>query len=200
MTNPTENQAAVNPSPSPNPDPDPTAILHLWFEQSTPKQWFTKSPAFDALIAKRFGAAVEDALAGHLDTWREESDHCLALILLLDQFTRHIYRDTPKAFSGDDQALILSQKTVERDWLQSCSTLYKRKFMLMPMMHSEDIRVQQAALPLFEQFTDADTLRFARRHAEIIERFGRFPHRNAIVGRPSSTEELTFLREPASSF
>ncbi len=192
----TENQAAINPSPN----HDPKAILHFWFEHSTPKQWFIKSHVFDDLIAWQFGDGVEDALVGRLTAWSEETADCLALILLLDQFTRHIYRDTPKAFAGDGQALILSQKTVERGWLQSCSSLHKRKFMLMPMMHSEDIRVQHSALPLFEQFTDADTLRFARRHKDIVARFGRFPHRNAILGRPSSTEELAFLREPGSSF
>jgi uncharacterized protein (DUF924 family) len=178
----------------------PDDILKFWFEQSTPKQWFTKSQAFDDVISHRFAGSISDALAGRLAAWCERADDNLALILLLDQFTRHIYRDSPSAFAGDAQALCLSQRALERGWLQSCGSLHRRKFMLMPMMHSEDLEVQQTALPLFEQFTDADTLRFAQRHEEIVARFGRFPHRNAALGRPSTDQERAFLQEPGSSF
>ena len=175
-------------------------ILRFWFEQTTPKQWFQKDTAFDDLIANRFGALVDLALAGEVLAWHKQPGENLALILLLDQFTRHIYRDTPRAFAGDDQALILSEQALQADWVQQCPDMNRRKFWLMPMMHSEAIDVQRASLALFERHTDADTLRFARRHCEIIERFGRFPHRNAILGRTSTEQEQSFLSQPGSSF
>jgi len=175
-------------------------VLQFWFEQSTPKQWFQKDAVFDRLIADRFGGEIERALAGDLQGWcNQPADH-LAQVLLLDQFTRHIYRNTPRAFAGDDQALRLSQEALGAGWVQQCPDINQRKFWLMPMMHSEEIDVQRASLPLFERHTDADTLRFARRHCEIIERFGRFPHRNAILGRTSSDDEQVFLAEPGSAF
>ena len=175
-------------------------ILQFWFEQSTPKQWFQKDAAFDRLIADRFGGWVELARAGALVDWRKQPANNLALVLVLDQFTRHVYRNTPCAFAGDEQALNLSQEALGLGWVQQCPDINQRKFWLMPMMHSEAIDVQRTSLPLFERHTDADTLRFARRHCEIIERFGRFPHRNAILGRTSTEDELAFLAEPGSSF
>lgn len=175
-------------------------VLRFWFEQSTPKQWFEKDPAFDREIANRFGALLELALAAELKSWHKQPTDNLALILLLDQFTRNIYRDTPLAFAGDERALALSEQAVQANWVQQCPDVHRRKFWLMPMMHSESVAVQRASLPLFERYTDADTLRFARRHCEIIERFGRFPHRNAILDRVSTEDERNFLTEPGSSF
>jgi uncharacterized protein (DUF924 family) len=124
----------------------------------------------------------------------------LTLILLLDQFTRHIYRDDPRAFSGDTQAIELAQRAVDQGWVASDGDLNHRRFYLMPMMHSEDLVVQRESIPLFANHTDQNTLHFAQRHLAIIERFGRFPHRNQVLGRKSTVDEQVFLAQPGSSF
>ena len=166
----------------------------------TPKQWFSKSDAFDRLIAERFSAVLAAALDGRMNGWGDHADGCLALILVLDQFTRHIYRDSPRAFVGDAHALRLSTHAVSVGWVANCAQVSHRQFFLMPMMHSEDVEVQRASLPLFETYTDSDTLWFAKRHCEIIERFGRFPHRNTTLGRISTADEIEFLKQPGSAF
>lgn len=180
--------------------PAPDTVLSFWFEQATPKQWFSKSRAFDQEIAERFGLLIEPALTGRLDHWAANRQDCLALILVLDQFTRQVHRDTPKAFAGDTHALRWCELALQSGWIHECGVLSYRQFFLMPMMHSEDVAVQRASLALFERFTDANTLSFAKRHCEIIERFGRFPHRNAVLGRVSTEAETAFLAQPRSSF
>ncbi|MFO7747206.1 MAG: DUF924 family protein [Orrella sp.] len=175
-------------------------VLQFWFEQTEPKQWFLKDLTFDALIEERFAHLVVRALDGELMSWSQDADACLALILLLDQFPRHIYRASAQAFAGDAQALELSQMAVKQGWVSESPNMNHRKFYLMPMMHSEELAVQRASLPLFSAHTDENTMRFARRHAEIIERFGRFPHRNQALGRISTQEEKAFLDQPGSSF
>lgn len=177
----------------------PQDILAFWFEESSPKQWFTKDKAFDSAIKSRFADTVSAALAGQQDRWADDLDGCLALIILLDQFTRNIFRDTPRAFSGDEMALALSLRCAERGYLDHEMEDY-RQFMLMPMMHSEDITIQDDSLPLFAAATGEMTYEYAVKHRDIVARFGRFPHRNAILGRPSSDEELAFLKQPGSSF
>lgn len=176
------------------------AILDFWFEQATPKQWFFKDLAFDALIEQRFGSWVRQALNQELTVWTRDADTSLALILLLDQFTRHIFRDAAQAFKGDPQALALSTLAVDRGWVADNQNINHRRFYLMPMMHSEEAAVQRASLALFAMHTDHDTLHFAQRHLAIIEKFGRFPHRNQALGRQSSSQELAFLAQPGSSF
>ena len=168
--------------------------------QSRPRQWFAKDPVFDALVGQRFLALSRQALAPELDAWAAEPSGGLALVLLLDQFPRQIWRDTAMAFAGASQALALSLKAVERGWLEAEPGQARRQFWLMPLMHSEDIAVQEAALPLFGRFSDLRTADFARRHRDVIARFGRFPHRNAALGRVSSAEELGFLQTPGSRF
>jgi uncharacterized protein (DUF924 family) len=175
-------------------------VLEFWFVQSRPRQWFAKDSAFDALLRERFLARTRQAIAGELDAWGTEPAGALALVLLLDQFPRQIWRDTAMAFAGDPQALALSQKAVELGWLEAEPEQARRQFWLMPLMHSEDLAVQEAALPLFERFSDPHTADFARRHRDVIARFGRFPHRNALLGRVSSAEELDFLQTPGSRF
>jgi uncharacterized protein (DUF924 family) len=175
-------------------------VLDFWYVQSRPRQWFAKDPAFDALVAERFLEATRAALAGHLDSWGGTSRTGLALVLLLDQFPRQIWRDTAMAFSGDTQALALSMRALECGWLEREAAPPRRQFWLMPLMHSEDLAVQEAALPLFERFSDPRTADFARRHRDVIARFGRFPHRNAALGRASSAQELAFLQSPGSRF
>jgi len=178
----------------------PAAILRFWFEETSPGQWFAKDPAVDALLRHRFLGLTEAALSGELTAWSAESPSALALVLLLDQFPRHIWRDTAMAFAGDPQALALSLQAVELGWLEAEPEQARRQFWLMPLMHSEDLTVQKAALPLFARFSDPRTAEFARRHRDVIARFGRFPHRNAALGRVSSAEELAFLQTPGSGF
>lgn len=175
-------------------------VLAFWFVQSRPRQWFAKDPAFDALLQQRFLGLTRRAIVGELDAWGMDAAEGLALVLLLDQFPRQIWRDTVMAFAGDPQALALSQKAVERGWLETEPEQARRQFWLMPLMHSEDLAVQENALPLFERFSDPRTADFARRHRDVIARFGRFPHRNAALGRVSSAEELAFLQTPGSRF
>ncbi|MFZ8925010.1 MAG: DUF924 family protein [Candidatus Puniceispirillaceae bacterium] len=179
--------------------PTPQEILHFWFVETSPEFWFKKDDDFDALLESRFGKAVREALAGRLDHWANDADGCLALILLLDQFTRNIFRNSARAFSGDEMALALSLRCVERQYLEPGQAV-RCQFMLMPMMHSEDIGIQDASLPLFEGYTSKMTHDYALKHRDIIARFGRFPHRNAWLGRPSSAEEEMFLSQPGSSF
>ena len=174
-------------------------VLKFWFEDSTPGSWFGKDPDFDTEIERRFGQTITKALAGRLDRWADTAAGCLALIIVLDQFTRNVFRDTPRAFAGDEMALALSLRCVERGYVEHPDEAY-RQFMLMPMMHSEDLSVQDRSLPLFRKYCSARTHDYAVRHRDIIAMFGRFPHRNKILGRPSSDEERAFLTQPGSSF
>ena len=175
-------------------------VLAFWFTETLPRQWFAKDPAFDALLRQRFLALTRSAIAGELEAWSTEPTGALALVLLLDQFPRQIWRETPRAFAGDPQALALSLKAVALGWLEAEAVHERRQFWLMPLMHSEDLAVQEEALPLLERFSDPRTADFARRHRDVIARFGRFPHRNAALGRDSSAEELAFLQTPGSRF
>jgi len=177
-----------------------TEVLAFWFTETLPRQWFAKDPGFDALLRHRFLGLTRRAIAGDLDDWSTEPSGALALVLLLDQFPRQIWRDTAMAFAGDPQALAASLQAVELGWLEAELEQARRQFWLMPLMHSEDLAVQEAALLLFERFCDSQTADFARRHRDVITRFGRFPHRNASLGRPSSPEELAFLKAPGSRF
>jgi uncharacterized protein (DUF924 family) len=175
-------------------------VLEFWFVETQPRHWFAKDAAFDALVRDRFHGLTRQALSRDLDAWSAEPSGALALVLLLDQFPRQIWRDTAMAFAGDPQALALSLRAVERGWLKAEVEQARRQFWLMPQMHSEELAVQEAALPLFERFTDARTANFACRHRDVIARFGRFPHRNAALGRVSGAEELAFLQTPGSRF
>ena len=174
-------------------------ILAFWFNETPPELWFKKDLVFDARIKRQFADTVKDALAGKCDHWANTCSGCLALILVLDQFTRNIFRNSARAFSGDDMALALSLRCVERDYIAHPDENWRR-FMLMPMMHSEDLAIQEASLPLFLTHANKLTYEYAVAHHDIIARFGRFPHRNSILGRPSTDEERLFLTQPRSSF
>ena len=174
-------------------------IITFWFEEISPEQWFKKDKEFDAMLLERAGTTVIKALNGQLDRWSKTSTGSVSLVILLDQFTRNIFRDTPKAFSGDEMALVLCQKSINSKWFSELSMTFKQ-FLLMPMMHSEDISIQEKSLPLFKQHANNRTYEFAVKHRDIIAKFGRFPHRNQILNRPSTEEELMFLNEPGSSF
>ena len=174
-------------------------ILNFWFKECKPEQWFKKNEDFDQMIENRFSIAIENAIAGNLGNWEESETGCLALIILLDQFTRNVFRDTPRAFAGDKRALALSQLCFDKDYLTN-PDVQRRQFMLMPMMHSENLVIQDAALPLFKKYASGKDYEYAEKHRDIIVRFGRFPHRNVILGRKSTNEELEFLKQPGSSF
>lgn len=174
-------------------------ILDFWFKETAKEQWFKKDDTFDEAIRNRFGETVEAALTGKLDNWSEDDDGVLALILVLDQFTRNIFRDSPRAFAGDPLALKTTLTAIENGYLAR-NEINHRYFLLMPMMHSEDINIQDASLPLFKQHAPEMAYDYAIKHRDIIAKFGRYPHRNEILGRASTPEEIAFLQEPGSSF
>lgn len=187
----------------------PEEILEFWFGQpgapvygTTRDEWFRKDAAFDAAIRERFGAAIETALAGGFTEWSSRRG-ALARIVLLDQFTRNAFRDTPRAFAGDVLALALANEAVARGDDDDLIPV-ERWFMYMPFVHAESVRAQARAIELFRRLRDtaglADPLTWAERHAKVIQLFGRFPHRNAILGRESTAEETAFLAAPGSRF
>ena len=179
----------------------PHPILHFWFTELTPKQHFAKDAALDEDIRTRFGATLEAAAKCELFAWRATPEGRLAevLVLVLDQFSHNIYRDTARAFAQDTLALALAQELVASGQDRS-PPLAQRGFAYLPHMHSESALVHAQAVALFSQPGLEDTLRFELRHQEIITRFGRYPHRNAILGRESTPEELAFLSKPGSGF
>jgi len=176
-----------------------TSFLHFWFEELTPKQHFIKDPALDETIRARFGATLEASAKCELFAWRTTPEGRLAEIIVLDQFSRNAYRDTPRAFAQDALALVLAQELLASGLDQTLPTA-QRVFAYMPYMHSESALVHTQAVKLFSQPGMEGNLDFELRHQAIIERFGRYPHRNAVLGRTSTAEELAFLSEPGSSF
>jgi uncharacterized protein (DUF924 family) len=187
----------------------PQEVLDFWFaapgsaEHGTARRlWFTKSADTDALIRARFGATVDAALQAKLDHWREELRSTLALIVLLDQFTRNIFRDTARAFAGDAAAIALAERVVDAG-LDRQLSLNERWFVYLPFEHAESLSLQERAVQLFKQLAAdglTEPLAWAIKHRDVVARFGRFPHRNALLGRVSSPEEEAFLREPGSRF
>ena len=178
---------------------NPQPILHFWFEELTAKQHFVKDAALDETIRTRFGGTLEAAARCELFPWRTTAQGRLAEIIVLDQFSRNVYRDTPRAFAQDALALVLAQELVASG-LDLSLPEAQRVFAYMPFMHSESALVHAQAVTLFTQLGIQDNLSFELRHKAIIDRFGRYPHRNAILGRTSSAEELVFLSELGSSF
>jgi len=174
-------------------------ILHFWFEETSPAQWWKKDAAFDGLIAARFGALHRRACQCELHRWRAIPEGRLAEIIVLDQFSRNIHRDTPGAFAADPQALALAQEAVAAG-ADRALTPGQRVFLYMPYMHSESLAIHDIAVELFRANGIPDNLDFEIRHRDIIARFGRYPHRNAILGRQSTAEEIAFLGQPGSSF
>jgi len=179
--------------------PKAEAVLQFWFADISPKQWWNKDPEFDALIRSRFGALLQNAVRGELFPWRATAEGRLAEVLVLDQFSRNIHRDTPAAVAADPLALVLAQEAVALGVDRHLTPL-QLPFLYMPYMHSESALIHEIALVLFDQDATRGNLEFERRHKAIIDRFGRYPHRNAILGRNSSAEELAFLEQPGSSF
>lgn len=180
-------------------------ILKFWFEETEPKQHFVKDPAFDQLVTDKLIALHEQAVAGELDDWRNEPDTCLALLILLDQAPRNMFRDTPRAFGSDARAVEVATKAIEAG-IDMKVPAERRVFFYLPYEHAEDLVLQNQAVALTAKLKearggeDSGVHEFAIKHRDIIERFGRFPHRNAILGRTSTAEETEFLTQPGSSF
>lgn len=174
-------------------------VLNFWFKESSPEQWFSKSDLFDQRIHTHFFELHQQASAGELFGWRTTAQGRLAEILVLDQFSRNLYRDAAHAFAQDSMALVLAQEAVALG-LDTQLNQTERAFLYMPYMHSESRRIHEEALLLFTQLGNPDNLHFEQLHKQIIDRFGRYPHRNAVLGRTSSIEELAFLQQPNSAF
>lgn len=182
------------------------AVLDVWFGDSGADrpEWFRKDAAFDADIRRRFGPLIERALAGDLDGWDASPRSALARILVLDQFTRNAFRDDARAFAGDAQALAAARRLVARGFDRALTPL-QRSFAYLPFEHAESAEAQAESMRLFGALADespvgADRLVWAARHAQVIARFGRYPHRNALLGRESTADEVAFLAEPGSRF
>ncbi len=174
-------------------------VLKFWFEEINPRLWFATDAAFDALLRERFLPLLMSAAQGELVDWRTEPKGRLAEIIVLDQFSRNIYRNTPAAFAQDPMALALSQEAVSVGVHQTLAPK-ECAFLLMPYMHSESRKIHVIAEALFRKFTPADNHDFELRHKAIIDRFGRYPHRNHVLGRESTAEEIEFLKQSGSRF
>lgn len=174
-------------------------ILDFWFSEMTPAQWWKKDPTLDRLIATRFSNIHHRASRCELAGWRESARGRLAEIIILDQFSRNIYRDSSLSFANDALALSLAQHAVSSGADLALPPI-ERSFFYMPFMHSESLVIHQMGLGLFSNNAQQENLRSAIQHKEIIEKFGRYPHRNKILARKSTDEEIEFLKQPGSSF
>lgn len=185
-------------------------VLEFWFgREDEPgygefrEAWFRKDQAFDDEVRERFGDLYEEAASGALDGWRDDARSCLALVILLDQFPRNMFRGDPRTHATDGKALEISKYAVDRA-LDRELPAFKRQFLYMPFMHSEDLEDQRRSVELFEILAgvpgSTDVTSYAVSHMEIVERFGRFPHRNEVLGRTTTPEEAEFLGQPGSSF
>jgi uncharacterized protein (DUF924 family) len=176
-------------------------VLRFWFEDIDHSCWFKKDPAFDRELDERFGDVLALAKSDRLSEWRDSPEGCLALIILLDQFPRNIYRDSAVAFESDSMALELTLDGIERG-LDDGLTLEQRSFFYMPLRHAEDLAMQELGLKKTRELNEAGygSDKYALNHLELIERFGRFPHRNSTLGRPCTEEEALYLGEGTAGF
>ncbi|WP_374656025.1 DUF924 family protein [Dongia sp.] len=188
---------------------DPRSVIDFWYAPRARALWFEKDREFDAEIRTRFGAAVHAAQMGELDSWAATQMGALALLILLDQMGRNIHRGSPKAFLGDARALAIANAAIARDFDKGLP-FDQRRFFYLPFEHAEDMTNQDRSIALFtrlyEETGGADRkeaeeqLDYAHRHRDIVKRFGRYPHRNAALGRLSTEDETAFLKMPNSSF
>ena len=176
-------------------------ILDFWFEETQPQQWFQVSEAFDALLHERFMDDYDKASEGIYDDWKKDADGCLALVLLLDQFPRNMFRGKAQAFSTDAKALVVSKYALSKGFDQLLTPV-KRRFLYLPFEHSENLLDQRKCAELFEKMKKDDPLgyEYALKHLKVIEEFGRFPHRNKILGRMNTPEEEAYLAQPGAGF
>lgn len=174
-------------------------VLTFWFEETEPKQRFMKDETFDTLIKKRFSSTHQAIVAGETAHWRDSIYGRLAEVIVLDQFSRNMFRDTSRSFQYDSLALILSQEAIRTGNVDDL-TSDEKAFLYMPFMHSESPIIHEQAMILFATPGLESYLDFEIKHKAIIDRFGRYPHRNVVLDRLSTDEELIFLTEPDSSF
>ena len=175
------------------------SVIDFWFDEIDPRQWWNRDDEFDRRIHERFGAAHAQASRCELYHWRATPLGRLAEIVVLDQFSRNMYRNSAQAFACDPLALALAQEAIATHADKALEPA-RRAFLVMPFMHSESLVIHEIAVKLFGEPGLQSNLDFELRHKAIIERFGRFPHRNASLGRTSSAEEVEFLKTPGSSF
>jgi len=177
------------------------SILDFWFEQTQPAQWFQVSEEFDQAIKEQFEESYQLATDGVYDDWRNEADGALALVILMDQMPRNMFRDTPKAFATDGKALVVSKYAISKG-LDQVLSAQKRRFIYLPFEHSENLNDQRRSVELFEAMKSDDPLgyEYAVKHYDVIEKYGRFPHRNKILGRDNSPEEEEYLAQPGAGF
>jgi len=185
-------------------DPRAQAILSFWFARGgRDKRWFEKSQVFDEEVRRRFLGLHEEGARGALASWKNQPAECLALIVLLDQLPRNMFRGTPRAFATDGLALDAARHALAQGYDRAMRPL-ERMFVYLPFEHAESLEEQETACALtrpLEAFAETDDVyRYAVAHRDVIARFGRFPHRNAILGRASTPEEIAFLKGPGSSF
>ena len=175
-------------------------VLRFWFDEASPDDWFAGDASFDRRVRERFADLVDAAASARLDGWRDSAEGCLALCLLLDQFPRNLYRDDARAYAYDAQARSVARLALERGFDLDL-TPSQRLFIYLPLQHSENLADQKLCVDLCRERTgDSEHVRFAEDHRRVIERFGRFPHRNAVLGRPSTAEEEAFLAEEGRGF
>lgn len=177
----------------------PSDVIEFWFDPASRSRWFESTPEFDREVEERFGGAYRQATAGELDPWQDSAEGCLALCLLLDQFPRNLFRGSREAFATDAQALAIAEHALARGFDQQLPP-GSRMFLYLPFEHSENRAHQARAVELIGTLGNAQALDYAIRHLRVIERFGRFPHRNQALGRETTQDEAAFLREPGSSF
>lgn len=174
-------------------------VIDFWFSELKPQQWFMKSVELDETIKSRFLDLHKQANAGELFSWRGTALGRLAEIIVLDQFSRNIFRDQAESFASDSLALVLAQEAISAGADIELEQT-QRAFLYMPFMHSESAAIHQQAVKLFENLGVESNLEFEKKHKEIIDKYGRYPHRNTILGRESTAEEIAFLQQPGSSF
>lgn len=174
-------------------------VLTFWFSETQPKQWWVVDEKFDAEIHRRFMPTIKAAMAAELSVWRKTAKGRLAEIIVLDQFSRNVFRNTPMAFSQDTTALVLSQEAIMAGALNELNE-QERSFLLMPFMHSESRVIHTLAERLFKKFAAEDNYAMELKHKAIVDWFLRYPHRNEILGRESTEEEIEFLKQPSSGF
>lgn len=190
----TDDAVVLNPRPV-----APATVTRFWFNELSPRDWFRKSQKLDRRIARRFSATLKATRAGDTAPWRDKPTGRLAEILVLDQFSRNIHRDSPHAFANDPAALALARAALDAGADRRLSR-QRRAFLYMPYMHSERLADHEIALELYETLGLKSHLKAERAHYAIIEQFGRYPHRNEVLGRKSTAKEQAFLAEPGSSF
>ena len=174
-------------------------VIEFWFEEIEPLSWWKKDDAFDALLVERFSEVHARACHCELFEWRREPEGRLAEVVVLDQFSRNMFRGSSRSFANDAMSLTLSQEAIACGADQALTPV-QRSFLYMPFMHSESLQIHEVAVDLYRRNGIQSNLDFELKHKKIIEKFGRYPHRNKVLGRQSTAEEIEFLTRPGSSF